>query len=268
MEMAERHSARIVCELESDYPALLKLTPDRPFFLYILGHLAQRQSKTVAVIGTRNPTNHGGIIAERLTSFLVEDGWSIVSGLALGCDAIAHKTALAKGGHTIAVLAHGLQTIAPAQHERLSQEIVAKGGALVTEYGFGIKPYPPQFVKRDRIQAGLAQGVVMIQSDLDGGSLHASRASIEYKRFLAVPKPTDRDVSNYEKQIQTNLILCGSDCSAKMNLLKCNSSALDRVIVVNDKDDYPQLCNKLLEPWTNLNLPKNLNLSKQGKLPV
>jgi DNA processing protein len=91
------------------------------------------------------------------------------------------------------VLAHGLQTVAPRQHQSLADDILAGGGALLSEFPFGRPPLPPQFVKRDRTQAGLAQGVVMIQSDVRGGSLHAARAALVYQRWLAVPYPTGKD---------------------------------------------------------------------------
>lgn len=241
IESTEKLNARIICSLDKEYPDLLKMAPDRPFFLYVRGELAKQQSRSVAVIGTRHPTEHGKVIAERITGFLVDDGWSIVSGLALGCDAIAHQTALAHKGHTVAVLAHGLHTIAPKQNERLAHQILEQGGALVTEYGFGLEPFPHQFVKRDRIQAGLAQGVVMIQSDREGGSLHASRAAIEYKRILAVPSPTERDISNHEKKIEANQLLCADNSEEKAQFLKCGESDLMRVFIIRNKDEYSSL---------------------------
>ena len=245
IEAAAKLNVRIVCALDADYPDLLRKTPDRPFFLYIRGDWSPQPSRSVAVIGTRHPTAHGRMIAERVTEFLVEDRWSIVSGLAMGCDAIAHQAALAREGHTVAVLAHGLHTVAPTQHERLANQILEQGGALVTEYGFGVEPFPHQFVKRDRIQAGLAQGVVMIQSDREGGSLHASRAAIEYKRLLAVPCPTERDISHLEKKIEANRVLCGDDLREKALLLKCTESDLGRLFVVRSKDDYVILAGAL-----------------------
>lgn len=244
-EKAEKSNTRIICLLDEEYPTLLKQTPDRPFFIYVRGNLSPTPERSVAVIGTREPTEHGKLVDERITEFLVEDGWSIVSGLAMGCDAIAHKKALDRGGHTVAVLAHGLHTIAPRQNERLANEILEKGGALFTEYEFGVEPYPPQFVKRDRIQAGLAQGVVMIQSDLEGGSLHASRASIEYGRILAVPLPTERDISMNERKIGANLLLAGKDTVGKANLLKCLVVGLDRLFVIRSRVDYAGLSKAL-----------------------
>jgi DNA processing protein len=116
VDLAERCGARILSPLDAEYPKLLAATKDDPFLLYVRGDLAPSPEKSVAIIGTREPTPHGEIIATRITQFFVEQGWSVVSGLALGCDAIAHRAAIDAGGHTVAVLAHGLQTIAPAKH--------------------------------------------------------------------------------------------------------------------------------------------------------
>ena len=111
----------------------------------------------------------------------------------------------------------------------------------MTEYEFGIEPFPHQFVKRDRIQAGLSQSVVMIQSDLVGGSLHASRAAIEYKRILAVPCPTELDVLSGEKKIEANKLLSGENNREKAFLLKCKEEELRHVLIIRSKDDYNQL---------------------------
>ena len=254
IEQCQKFNARIICTLDDDYPELLRLTPDHPYFIYVRGEMHTAPKRSVAVIGTRQPTEHGKTIASRITQFLVEEGWSIVSGLAIGCDSIAHQSAIKAKGHTVAVLAHGLHTIAPKQNENLAREIIDSGGMLVTEYGFGIDPFAHQFVKRDRIQAGLASGVVMIQSDLIGGSLHASRASIEYGRLLAVPRPTEIDLSNKEMKIEANSVLAGADDQKKISLLKCKADDLKRVFVINNREDYPTLSN-MLSPSNNEKAP-------------
>lgn len=247
IDAAATNQARIISALDAEYPALLKLTKDDPFILFVKGSLFSTPERSVAIIGTRQPTKHGELIARRITEFFVEQRWSVVSGLALGCDALAHKAALAANGHTVAVLAHGLQTVAPSQHRKLAEEILAGGGALVSEYRFGQGALPMQFVKRDRTQAGLAQGVVMIQSDLKGGSLHASRAALDYERWLAVPFPTEVDQSANEPKVQANLLIAGSSADyERANFLKCHRSTLSKVIVLRTKDDYPRMVSTAL----------------------
>lgn len=240
-EEAERHGARILSPLDPDYPLLLAATKDDPFLLFVRGTLAPDPAKSVAVIGTREPTKHGTIIARCISQYLVEQGRSVVSGLAKGCDAIAHQAAIDHGGHTVAVLAHGLHTVAPKTNLRLAENILNKGGALVSEYRFGVEPRPEFFVKRDRIQAGLAQGVVMIQSDHKGGSLHASRAALDYGRWLAVPYPTDPDRLNREPKVQANMTFADGTEQERMELLRCEESALRRVIILRSRDDYDKM---------------------------
>ncbi|MCO4875568.1 DNA-processing protein DprA [Paraburkholderia caribensis] len=241
VEAAASIGARIISVVDAEYPPLLRMTKDDPVILYVHGRLMPESTHSVAIIGTREPTRHGGIIADRISRFYVEHGWSVVSGLAIGCDTIAHQAALDAGGHTVAVLAHGLHTVSPAQNRRLAEDILSKGGALVSEYPFGRAPSAPQFVKRDRIQAGLAQGVVMIQSDLRGGSLHASRAAMNYGRWLAVPYPTERDISQQEQKIQANLLLADQGSGAISELLQCPTSALERIVIVRGREDYSSL---------------------------
>lgn len=241
IEEAKRFNSQIISPLDSNYPLLLAATKDDPFLLYVKGSLATNAQSSVAIIGTREPTPHGIIIAQRITQFFIENEWSVVSGLAIGCDAIAHQAALDAQGHTVAVLAHGLHTVAPSRHRKLAEDILEAGGALVSEYRFGQGAQPQQFVKRDRTQAGLAKGVIMIQSDLKGGSLHASRAALDYGRWLAVPYPTVLDFNNGEAKIQGNLMLADGSDKQKEELLRCPPSALDRLIILRGKEDYPRL---------------------------
>lgn len=241
VDRAEATDTRILGFGERDFPALLARSKDSPFFLWVRGHLADNPDNSVAVIGTRKPTPHGVMIAERISEYFARAHWSVVSGLALGCDAAAHRATLRAGGHTIAVLAHGLQTVAPTSHRALAEEIVDSGGALVSEFGFGVDALPAQFVRRDKTQAGLAKGVVMIQSDLQGGSLHASRAAISYGRWLAVPVPTSRDLATNDPKIQANLVLTGSDDEARRRLLQCTDKDLRLVRSIHGKEDYDAL---------------------------
>ncbi|WP_112076958.1 DNA-processing protein DprA [Herbaspirillum rubrisubalbicans] len=245
---AEIHNARILSSLDEEYPVLLSQTKDDPFILFVCGNLDKRNQKSVAIIGTREPTQHGRLIAQRITQFFAERKWSVVSGLAIGSDAIAHQTTLNAGGHTIAVLAHGLQMIAPSVNKKLAMSILDSGGALVSEYPFGVKPIGSYFVKRDRTQAGMAQGVVMIQSDVRGGSLHASRAALDYRRWLAVPYPTDKDKDLGEPKIQANLVIAEGSLSQRAELLRCPVDSLRLVKVVRGKDDYLRLVDEESEP--------------------
>lgn len=253
VEAARKHNAYILSAVDPEYPRLLAATKDDPFILYVQGKLAKPEQRSVAVIGTREPTHHGALVANRITTRFGEAGWSIVSGLAIGCDALAHQAALECGAHTVAVMAHGLHMTAPSKHKKLAQDILASGGAVVSEYPFGQAVQSQQYVKRDRTQAGLALGVVMIQSDLKGGSLYASRATLEYGRWLAVPYPTDRDRDSREPKVQANLLLAEALPHERADLLRCTTSALERVIVLRNKEDYWRLAESSgIEPFATM----------------
>lgn len=241
VEAAQRNNAFILSAVDPEYPRLLAATKDDPFILYVQGKLAKPGQRSVAVIGTREPTHHGSLVANRITTRFGEAGWSIVSGLAIGCDGLAHQAALDCGAHTVAVMAHGLHMTAPSKHKKLAQDILASGGALISEYPFGQAAQSQQYVKRDRTQAGMALGVVMIQSDTKGGSLYASRASLEYGRWLAVPYPTDRDRERGEPKVQANLIIADAVSHERADLLRCPTTALERVIVLRNREDYCRL---------------------------
>lgn len=239
-ELAARHQVRILSMFDPDFPPLLSNSDASPI-LYMAGALPATQNGAVAIVGTRTPTQHGTLIAARISSDFAAHGWSVVSGLALGCDAAAHTACLDAGGHTIAVMAHGLQTVMPSQHRALADRILANGGAIVSEFPFGQEPHVPLFVRRDRTQAALAQGVVMVQSSLDGGSLHAARAALDYQRWLAVPYPTQRDRDSGDACIAANMVLAEGTPTQQCDLLKCDADALTSLTILRDKSGYAAL---------------------------
>lgn len=237
---ARARDARILCTVDPEYQSAWSGCPRLPPVLFVRGQLRQA-SQTVAVVGTRQPTAHGATIAFRIAAHLAGTGTSVLSGLALGCDGHAHAAALQCGGHTVAVLAHGLQMIAPHRHERLAEEILVAGGALVTEYPFGRGPQPYQFVERDDLQASMSRGVVLVQSGITGGSLHAARAAIRFGRWLAVAHPTQHDIDAHEAKIAANLVLAQNDVSQRCRFLACRADDLQRVHILESADDYPLL---------------------------
>lgn len=241
LDLVEAHWARVLSPLDIEYPTLLAATKDDPFLIYVKGKFSTNPKRSIAIIGTREPTTHGQKTATRIAHFCADQGWSVVSGLAIGCDGIAHQATIDAGGHTVAVLAHGLQMVAPTRHQRLADSILDAGGALLSQFRFGLKVQAQQYVQRDRVQAGLAQGVVMIQSDVKGGSLHASRAALEYKRWLAIPYPTSADRDRKEPKVQANLLIVEGEEEAKAMLLRCTPSDLQRVLVLRSREDYSTL---------------------------
>lgn len=169
------------------YPSLLRTIPDPPPTLYVRGELAPK--RCVACVGTREPSAFGIEVTRRIVRALVARGYGIVSGLASGVDTVAHRTALEAGGYTIAVLAHGLDSVYPAANRELAKEILAAGGALVGEHPDQTSPSPRSFVRRNRIQSGLSLGTIVMQTDLAGGSMHTARFTLVQGRKLFVPVP-------------------------------------------------------------------------------
>lgn len=242
-DQAERFGAAILSHADPEYPSLLADSTDDPFLVYVRGTLPRNDQRIISIVGTRKPTRHGEVIAHRIARFCAEHDISVVSGLALGCDAVAHHSTVQHGGHTVAVLAHGLHTVAPQDNIPLADAILANGGAWVSQFPFGVDPIPANFVKRDRIQAGLAQGVVLVQSGMTGGSLHASRAAIRTGRYLAVVHPTQTDIASNPHSIRATRLLTSADVPQhdKAKLLKCDEEHLHLVKVLRCRDDYTLL---------------------------
>lgn len=172
---------------ESQYPKLLRELPGRPKELYVKGDLRD-EVPLVGVVGTRRPTLYGKRVTEQIVSELVNAGVGIVSGLAMGIDAIAHKTAVELGGYTIAVLGCGIDTIYPVINKRLSQEILESNGALVSELPGHTSPRKHYFPARNRIIAGMSLGVIVTEADWKSGTLHTANFALDYGRdVMAVP---------------------------------------------------------------------------------
>lgn len=190
---------REVCELASlggrlarwpdrDYPANLREIADPPPFLYLRGNLPEDEHDCVAVVGARAASDAGRHMARRLGLELAAKGICVVSGLARGIDSEAHKGALEAGGRTIAVLGSGVDRIYPPEHRKLAEEIIAGGGALLSELPMGSAPAPENFPVRNRIISGLSLGVVVVEAGEQSGSLISARLALEQNRqVFAVP---------------------------------------------------------------------------------
>jgi DNA processing protein len=182
-------SDRVITPSDGEWPSQLdELGPARPVEqLYVRGLPVAADRRTVAVVGSRRPTAAGVEAAERLTRGLVEAGFSIVSGLALGIDTVAHATALDAGGYSIAVLGCGLDVDYPVRNATLRQRI-ASAGTILTEYELGTPPNSFNFPERNRIIAGLSAGVVFVEgAERSGGRITALAALDANRAVFAVP---------------------------------------------------------------------------------
>lgn len=174
------------------YPPLLKEINDPPQTLFVRGALSPPPCPAIAVVGTRKCSAYGREATETLARDLALQKIIVVSGLALGIDGIAHRAALRAGGPTVAVLGSGINrtTVYPAEHRPLAEEIIASGGAVVSEYPPGFKPTLHSFPARNRIIAGLTLGTLITEAPASSGALITARAALDYNReVFAVPHP-------------------------------------------------------------------------------
>lgn len=171
------------------YPALLREIPDPPVTLYVRGEWrACLEAPCVGVVGSRRCSTYGQNVAASLARELAARGVTVVSGLARGVDAAAHRGALEAGGRTAAVLGTGVDEVYPRDHGRLAAEILEKGGALVTQFPLGTPPVAENFPYRNRIISGLSYGVVVVEASENSGSLITARLALEQGREVyAVP---------------------------------------------------------------------------------
>lgn len=191
-----RTGGTILTALDAAYPAALTALDVRPPVLYARGDLAVLDAPCVAIVGTRQASGYGRATTTELADELARAGVTVVSGLALGIDGEAHTAAIAAGGRSVAVLPSPLDRIYPPRHRRLADELVASGGALVSELAPGQPSGRPDFARRNRIIAGLSMAVVVVEAPDRSGALLTASAAIAYEKELyAVPGPIDAATS-------------------------------------------------------------------------
>lgn len=258
-KIADQAGDYIISQLDDAYPSQLIDTFDAPAFLFCRGNISLLATKCIAVIGTRTPSNDGKIIGNNITKWFTDNSWTIVSGLALGIDTIAHKSCIENSGKTIVVLGTNLNKIYPPENENLLNKILLNDGLVISEYAYDNKGFRSQFVERDRIQAGLSNAVILIQSDLAGGSMHASKAILKYKRFLIVANQSRTDILNNHPKIEANLTLINSDIEKIKKIFEINDLDENQIIKMMNRYEYETVNKKIL----NLNRIqfKNTNAS-------
>jgi len=186
-----KHSIQTLFYLNDDYPKRLKQCDDGPIVLFVKAkqNIDFNQQKVISVVGTRSITDYGKMVCEDIITQLAERGHNpiVVSGLAYGVDICAHRAALKNRVPTIAVLGHGLDTIYPSIHRNTAKEIYEEG-ALVTDFPSKTKPDRNNFIKRNRIIAGLSDATIVVESAEQGGSLITADIAVSYNReVFAIP---------------------------------------------------------------------------------
>lgn len=184
----KKHSLSFLYIRDKQYPAALKETPDAPAILYYRGDLKAFSFPMIALVGSRKSTKYGVEVTQKIVKELAAAQISVVSGLALGIDSVAHRSSLSSNIPTIAVLGNGLDKVYPPSHYNLAEEIVKRDGLVISEFPVNTPTYPAHFPMRNRIIAGLSQGVVIIEAVSSSGSLITAKAALAYDReIFAVP---------------------------------------------------------------------------------
>lgn len=222
LEQVQAAGIRLLTWDSPDYPLCLREAPNAPPLLYVQGTLQEIDQLALAVVGTRRLTAYGRQVTHDLVAGLVRHNITIVSGLARGIDAVAHKTAVEMGGRTIAVLGSGLDCVYPTEHRQLAQNICKGHGAVISEYGLGVQPEAKNFPPRNRIISGLSLGVLVVEAGERSGALITVNFAAEQNRdVFAVPGNINSPVSvgpNRLIQQGATVVTCVEDILEELNV--------------------------------------------------
>lgn len=215
VEKLNEKGIRVLFIKDKEYPEELRNIAQPPVFLYYIGDVTLLKERKIAVVGTRKMTSYGRVACENIVNGLVESKIVTVSGLAVGIDGVCHKRTLDKQGKTIAVVGSGLDIIYPQENEKIWKQ-VAKDGLLISEYPLGTEPFYYNFPLRNRIIVGLANGVLVVESQKRGGSLITAELALdEGREVFAIPgdifSPSSEGCNNLIKNCQAKLTISVED---------------------------------------------------------
>jgi DNA processing protein len=215
-------STDLITLADAEYPALLRTADGAPAALHVRGELVPEDEVAIAVVGNRAITSYGKQVTLQLVGDLVRNGITIVSGLARGVDAVAHRAAIDAGGRTVAVLGSGLDYIYPAEHRGLAAD-VANHGALLSEFPLGTKPDAPNFPMRNRVISGLSLGTLVIEAgETSGALITATRALEQNREVFAVPgsiyAPRSAGTNKLIRRGEAKLVTCVEDILEELHL--------------------------------------------------
>lgn len=233
LDFIHRHQIQPLFINDSNYPKLLKECPDAPVMLYFKGSTKLNFSKKIAIVGTRSNTDYGRQMVEDLIAGCKDQiDLAIISGLAFGIDAIAHKTAVKHGLPTIGVLGHGLDRIYPAQNRKLAGDMLLNGG-LLTEYPSGTNPDKQNFPQRNRIVAGMADVIVVVETGEKGGSMITAKLACSYNReVVAFPgRSIDNHSAGCNYLIKTNIAGLISNAADLLELMNWKAETGEKKVI-------------------------------------
>ena len=252
LDFTEKHGIRVLYYLNSDYPKRLQHCYDSPMILYCKGHTDFNVDKVVGIVGTRNVTDYGKIMTDRIVSELLDDDVLVVSGLAYGVDTCAHNASVKNGLKTAAVLAHGLHTIYPPVNRNLAKKMLEYGGCLLTEQLSGVDPDKENFPKRNRIVAGMVDCLIVVESASKGGALITAEIANAYDREVFAVPGRIGDVysagcNNIIKDNKANILLDVSDLRSIMRWDESKKVVAKQMRLFREFNDEEKLVMKLFE---------------------
>lgn len=190
----------IITVFDDEYPKQLEIMDnERPLVLYIKGNVEILKESNISIIGTRKPSKLSEEFEENLVKAVLDSSNRvIISGLALGCDKIAHQTTIDKNKATIAILPSGLNVIKPAKHKRLAQEIIDTGGCLISEYEPNKTPYKQEYIDRDKVVAAFSDATFVIECGVKSGTMHTVNFANRYNKQIYTYLPSERPEESYD----------------------------------------------------------------------
>ncbi|MBC8112437.1 MAG: DNA-protecting protein DprA [Verrucomicrobia bacterium] len=272
--ICEKNKVQLLFYTDTHYPERLKTIADAPVLLFYKGNAPLNTQKTVAVVGTRSASPYGKKVTEELVSSLAKfASLLVISGLAYGIDAVAHQTALKYSIPTLGVMATGMDTVYPSEHKNLAAQMLEKGG-LLTEYLWGSKTDPSFFPARNRIIAGLADAVIVVEAARSGGALITAEIANTYlKDVFAVPGNINNKFSegcnNLIKENKAHLVNRPEDIEYIMNWQWMEENK--KITVKNDSKIWKNLPEEQQQVLHLLDKNKEMlfdELSWQSQIPV
>ncbi len=247
MEKLERFGVQAISYHDPAYPARLREIYDYPPLIYVRGSLLPEDEWCLAVVGTRRASVYGRQVTEEMVTDLIPNRITVASGLAKGVDTIAHRSALAAGGRTIAVFASGLDIVYPAENTELARRIIQQG-ALISEYPLGTKPRAEYFPRRNRIMSGMSLGVLVTEAGETSGALITANMALEQNReVFAIPgsilSPVSRGTNNLIKE-GAKLVNRYTDILEELNLMSV-ACQLEMKEIMPASDNESQLMKHL-----------------------
>lgn len=196
LEKLSSLNGNIITYFDNEFPSLLKNIYFPPIFLYTIGNIKLLNENCIAVVGTREPSAYGKMVAEKFASELVKNGLTVVSGLARGIDSIAHSSTINANGNTIAVIGTGLDIVYPPENKKLFERI-KEHGLIISEYELGTKPDAQNFPRRNRIISGISLGTLVVETKIVGGALYTAAYALDQGReVFAIPGPINNKQSD------------------------------------------------------------------------